>query len=264
MAVEQQAHRAVTVAGRVGMISYGVVHMVVGWLAVQVSLGEGGTADQKGAVQVIAAQPFGRVLLVLVAAGLVTFGIWQLSVAAQGYRWVGDQGKRWRKRAGAGARGVVALAIAAYAVQLLAGSGGSGEQPQQEFTARLLEVPFGRILVALVALVLIGIGVHRIHKGVTKKFLDNLDLSELPEQSRRLTTRLGQLGYPAKGVAIGIVGILLGLAALNRDPGEAGGLDKALRTLAAQPFGTVALLVVGVGLAAYGVYCLAAARSQRA
>jgi hypothetical protein len=267
VAVQQDAHQAVTVAGRVGMISYGVVHILVGWLAAQVALGESAKADQKGAVETIAAQPFGKVLLVLVAAGLVAFGAWQLYAAAQGYRWVGDNGKRWRKRAGAGARGVVALAVAVYAVTLLAGSGssggGQGGEPQKTFTARLLELPAGRVLVGAVALAVIAIGVHRIRKGFTKSFMDNLDTSKLPPETTRLTQRLGQVGYPAKGVAIGIIGILLGIAALHRDPDEAGGLDKALRTLAEQPFGTVALLLVAVGLAAYGVYCFAAARSQR-
>lgn len=266
MAVQQDAHRAVTAVGRVGMVSYGIVHILVGWLAAQVALGSGDKADQKGAVETIAAQPFGQVLLALAAAGLFAFGVWQLYVAAQGYRWVGDEGKRWRKRAGAGARGAVAVVIAVYAVQLLVGSGassGDSSEQQQELTAKVLELPAGRVLVGIVALVLIGIGAHRVRKGVTKKFLDNLDTSKLPPEARRLTTRLGQVGYPAKGVAIGIIGVLLGIAALHRNPEEAGGLDKALRTLAEQPFGTVALLLVAVGLAAYGVYCFAAARSQR-
>lgn len=266
MAVQQDAHQAVTIAGRVGMISYGIVHLIIGWLAAQVALGGGGEkADQQGAVEKIAEQPFGKALLVLVALGLVAFGVWQLYVAAQGYKWVSDNGKRLRKRIGAGSRGVIAVAIAIYAVKLLAGSGqqsGSGTQ-QKEFTAKLLELPFGRVLVAIVALAVIGVGVHRILKGVKKKFVNNLDLSKLPAEAVRLTTRLGQVGYPAKGIAIGIVGVLLGFAALHRNPDEAGGLDKALRTLAEQPFGPVLLFLVALGFVAYGVYCFAAARCQR-
>jgi len=253
-------------AGHVGMISYGIVHLLVGWLAIQVALGSGGQkADQRGAVETVAAQPLGTVLLILLVLGLVAFGLWQLFVAAQGYRWVADQGKRTRKRIGSAARGVVAIAVSIYAVQLLMGAGsqqGSGEQTQ-ELTAKVMSWPAGRWLVGLVALFLIGVGVSRIRKGLTKRFLENLDMSQLPEGTRRLTTRLGQIGYPAKGVAICVVGALLGLAAINHDPNEAGGLDKALRTLAAQPFGTFLLLVIGVGLIAYGVYCFAAARCQR-
>jgi len=268
VAVQQDAHRAVTVAGRIGMIAYGIVHLVIGWLAAQVALGSGEKADQKGAVETIAEQPFGKALLIVVAIGLVAFGVWQLYVAAQGYTWVQDKGKRLRKRAAAGGRGAISIAVAIYAVRLLSGSGSgsggqAGQEPQKEFTARLLDLPFGRLLVGIVALAVVGYGGYRIYKGLSKKFLHNHDLSKLPPEAKQLTTRLGQIGYPAKGIAVGIIGVLIGFAAINRNPDEAGGLDKALHTLAVQPFGTFLLLVVALGFAAYGVFCFAAARSQR-
>ncbi|HEY0640904.1 MAG TPA: DUF1206 domain-containing protein [Pseudonocardiaceae bacterium] len=265
MAVQHEAPHAVEVAGRIGMVCYGVVHLVIGWLAVQVALGSGDQqTDQAGAVSAIAEQPLGKVLLVLLAAGLVAYALWQFFAAAQGYRWVSDRSKRLQKRVEAGAHGVVAVAIVIYAVRLMQGSGGqSGDQQQQEFTAKLLDLPLGRLLVGLVALAVIALGVHRIHKGVSKNFLQDLDTARLPAGTTRLTTRLGQIGYPAKGVAIGIIGLLLGLAAVNRDPNQAGGLDKALHTLADQPFGTVLLVVVALGFVAYGAYCFVAARSQR-
>jgi hypothetical protein len=275
VAVERDAKRAVNWAGRVGMVCYGVVHLLIGWLAAQVAFGDRGRqANQKGAVQTVAAQPLGEVLLWILAIGLAAFGVWQLWVGARGYRWVGDKGKRTRKRIGSAARGLVALLVSGYALRLLlseggsgsgAGSGGSGsgESEQKELTARVLELPAGRVLVGATALVLIGIGISRILKGVRTKFVNNLDFSQLPPEARRPTIRLGQVGYPAKGLAIGIIGVLLGLAAVHRDPNQAGGLDAALRTLAAQPFGTILLIVVAVGFAAYGVYCFAAARAQR-
>lgn len=265
MTVEHETRRKIVWAGHVGMIAYGVVHLLIGWLALQVAFGGGGgeKADQRGAVEKIAEQPMGTFLLILLAVGLVAFGAWQLFAAAQGYRWVADKGKRTRKRIGAAARGLTALAVAIYAIRILMGSGQQSGEPQQEFTARLLGSTAGRLLLGLIALLLIGIGISRIRKGLTKKFLENLDMSQLPEGTRRLTTRLGQVGYPAKGTAIGIVGVLMGLATIRRDPNEAGGLDKALRTLAEQPFGTFVLILVGLGLIAYGVYCFAAARAQR-
>lgn len=68
----------------------------------------------------------------------------------------------------------------------------------------------------------------------------------------------------ARGVVFGMVAVLLGIAALAHDPSRSGGLDAALRTLAAQPFGTVLLIVVAAGVAAFGAYCFGAARAQRA
>ena len=265
MAVEQEARRTVIVAGHVGMVAYGIVHVLIGWLALQVALGGSGEkADQRGAVETIANQPFGTVLLILLALGLVAFGLWQAYVAAQGYRWVGDKGKRTRKRIGAGARALTAFFVAGYAVRLLMGAGRkSTDQTQQENASKLLSLPAGRLLLGLIAIGLIAVGVSRIRKGLKKKFVENLDLAKLPEGTQRLTIRLGQVGYPAKGAAIAIVGLLFGLAAVKADPNQAGGLDRALRTLAAQPFGTAMLVLIALGLFAYGAYCFAAARCQR-
>ena len=64
-------------------------------------------------------------------------------------------------------------------------------------------------------------------------------------------------------VAYAIVGILVLVAAITFDPNKAGGLDDALRTLAAQPFGAVLLVIVALGLAAYGVYCFFEARCRK-
>jgi len=45
------------------------------------------------------------------------------------------------------------------------------------------------------------------------------------------------------------------VAAVQFDPSKANGLDPALKALAAQPFGMFLLVVVAIGLAAYGVFC---------
>jgi hypothetical protein len=258
------ARRTMVQVGRAGMICYGVVHLLVAWLAAQIALsGSGQQADQRGAVETLAEQPLGMFLLIVLAVGLAAFGIWQLYVAAQGFRWVNDQKKRLEKRLGALARGVISVLVAAYAVRILTGRGQQSQDPQQEFTARLLAAPAGRLLVGLIAIAVIAVGVSRIVKGVRKKFIEDLDLSQLPQNTQRMTIRIGQIGYPAKGTSIAIIGLLLGLAALRANPGEAGGLDKALRALAAQPYGTFLLLLVAVGLAAFGVYCFASARARR-
>jgi hypothetical protein len=75
--------------------------------------------------------------------------------------------------------------------------------------------------------------------------------------------RLGMFGYLAKGVVLAVVAVLLGFAAFSANAQQAGGLDAALHTLAGQPFGPVLLIVVALGLAAFGVYCFAVAKAHR-
>jgi hypothetical protein len=250
--------------GRIGMACYGVVHLVIAYLALQVAFGDSEQADQKGALQQVGSTAFGQVLLWILAIGLVLFGLWQFLMAATGYEWVSG-GKRTRKRIGAAARGVVVIVLGFTAFRIATGSGGggSGNQSQQEFTAKLLQLPFGRALVVIAAAAVLGVAIAAGIKGYKKKFLEDLNTTELPGKTKRWVGWLGTTGYLAKGVVFTVVAILLAIAGFQADPNKAGGLDAALKTLAAQPFGTVLLTVVALGLAAFGAYCFGAAWAHK-
>ncbi|MBB5889185.1 DUF1206 domain-containing protein [Kutzneria kofuensis] len=261
---QAETSRPVQIIGRLGMSGYGVVHLVVAWLAAQVAFGGGGEADQKGAVSAIAAQPFGEVLLWILAVALLGFGLWQLLAAAAGYQWMQDEKKRLRRRLGVAGRGVVVLGLAAYAIKLtVSGGGSSGNQGEQDATATLLGLPAGQALVVAVAVViLIAAGVIA-YRGASRKFLEDLELTKLPPKTGHIVELLGIVGYIAKGVAYGVIGVLTAIAAITADPSQTGGLDKALHTLAGQPFGVVLLVAVALGFAAFGVYCFGDARCRR-
>ncbi|MEU7786053.1 DUF1206 domain-containing protein [Amycolatopsis sp. NPDC049159] len=250
--------------GRIGMACYGVVHLVIAYLALQVAFGDSEQADQKGALQQIGSTAFGQILLWIVAVGLILFGLWQFLMAATGYEWVSG-GKRTRKRIGAAARGVVVIALGFTAIRIATGSGGGGSsnQSQQEFTAKLLQLPAGPALVVIAAACVLGVAIAAGVKGAKKKFLEDLNTNELPGKTKRWIGGVGTTGYLAKGVVLAIVAILLAIAGFNADPGKAGGLDAALKTLVAQPFGPVLLVVVALGLAAFGAYCFGAAWAHK-
>ncbi len=257
---------AVQVLGRIGMGCYGLVYLLIGYLAVRIAVGGGGQeADGRGAVAEVGSTPLGGVLLWVLAAGLVAYGLWQALLAAVGYTWIDKQRQRVAKRVKSGARCLVGISLGVYAARLAAGAGeqGSGDQKQQELTARLLALPAGPFLVIVAAVIVLGVAVASVVNGVRRSFERDLDLSTLPSGTRRWVERLGRIGYVARGVVFGMVAVLLGIAALAHDPSRSGGLDAALRALAAQPFGTVLLIVVAAGVAAFGVYCFGAARAQR-
>jgi hypothetical protein len=264
-ASEARHSTPVQVLGRIGQVCYGVVHLVICYLAIRIAFGDSGKeADQQGAVATIAQGTFGLILLWVLAIGLLAFAVWQFLLAATGFQWIEAGRKRVTKKIGAVVRGVVALAIAAYAIKFAVGSGGqSGNGQKQEMTAKLLSLPTGRVLVGIIALVVIGSGIAQVVNGFRKSFMKDLDTGKLPQGTQQWVRRSGVAGYIAKGVAIGVVGILLGSAALDSNAGKAGGLDAALRTLGQQPFGVVILIAVALGFAAYGVYCFGAARCQR-
>jgi Domain of Unknown Function (DUF1206) len=248
---------------RIGLIAYGVVHLLLAWLALQLAWGGGSgqSADQAGALATLAEQPLGRPLLWLLAVGLVALAAWQ---AAEVLRWRGRlsssgdaRKKAVEKIVKAVAKAVLYAALAVLAVRTATGGGGGGGQQQ---VSGVFGWPAGRWLVGLIGLVVIGVGVYLVHKGTSKKFLEEVDLGSASPQATRLVTRLGQAGFPAKGVSLGVVGGLLVYAAVTFDPARATGLDGALRTILGAPFGKVLLTLVAIGIAAFGAYCFVRAR----
>lgn len=253
--------KTLEVLARVGLVAYGLVHLLVGWLALQVAWGGSKqNADQSGALKEIAQKPFGSVLLWLVAVGLAALAVWQASEAIWGDTESEDKKKRLARKGKAAARAVIYLALGISAAQFAIGSGKSSSQSQQNTTQGVLSLPGGRFIVAVAALVIIGVGGALMYRGVKKKFLKDIDTSSLSPSARQTITRLGQIGYVAKGVGLAVVGLLFGYAAITFDPNKARGLDGAMRTIAAQPFGQILLTAVALGFVAFGLFALAQSR----
>lgn len=242
----------------VGLVSYGLVHVVMAWIAVRLAWGGGGgEASSQGALQEMAQQPLGTVLLGVVAVGLFALVVWRGLEAAIGHGHL-DGAKRVSKRVGSAGKALVYLALGFSAAKVALGSGGGGGETEETVTSRLLGVPFGRVLVVVVGLVVIGIGVAQIVKGANKTFTE--DLTGGVGSS---TLRLGTAGYVAKGIALAIVGGLFGWAAITYDADKAGGIDAALKTIQGQPFGGILLTVMALGILAFGLYCFSWSRNAR-
>ncbi|WP_210479202.1 DUF1206 domain-containing protein [Naasia sp. SYSU D00948] len=235
---------------RVGYLVAGLLHILIGILAITVALGGGGQADQSGALATIAQNPGGALLLWIIVVGLVALGLWQvleaLTVSDP------DRKKRVGKRVKEAGKAIAYLAIGLTALRFATGGGESSEQSAEGAAAGLLASPLGVAAVLAVALIAIGIGVAFIASGVRKKFLEHVSVP--PGGAGRAVPLLGQVGYVAKGVAVVVIGLLFGAAAFTHDPNRAGGLDGALKALAALPFGVVVLVVVGLGFVAYGLF----------
>jgi hypothetical protein len=250
---------------RVGLIAYGLVHLLVAWLALQLAWGGGGgSTDQSGAMATLAKEPFGKPLLWVLAAGLLALAVWQLAEVLR-YRSQLHASGDARKKAvttivKAVAKTVVYLALAVTAVRFATGSGTSSSGQQQQTVGGVLGWPGGRFLVGVAALVLIGIGAYHVRKAIRSSFLKEIDTAQASPAERRVIERLGQVGYPAKGIALALVGVLLGWAAITFDPARARGLDGAMRTILAAPAGQWLLTVVALGIAAFGVFCFFRAR----
>jgi len=246
--------------GQVGVAAIGIVYLLLAWIAVQVAFGGSSkSADNSGALKELAGRPFGRWLLAAMAAGLFAFAVWQVVLAIVGYD-TEQGGKLIFKRAGAGAKAVFGTLLGVQALKLVIGSGSSksSSQQQADWTGKLLGAPAGRALVVLVGLAVLGFAGYLIYEGVEKKFLKKLEGSPGPG-----ITKLGQAGWIARGVAFGVLGVLMVIAGIKHQPEQARGLDQALKTLAGAPYGKWVLTVVALGLASYGVFQVVTARQHK-
>ena len=255
--------RAVEIGARVGLACYGVTHLLIAWLALQIAFGGGGgeQANQKGAFQQLTDNTFGKILLWIIVVGFVAVGLWRLGQAIWGYRYVSDKKKQLRKRGTSAFKAVVFFTLTVLAVRTAIGSGGGGNG-QQQATAGVLGLPGGQWIVGLVGLGIIVAGGSKIYAGWKKKFEDDMNMPS-DQKTRQAVERTGQIGYIAKGVSIAVIGVLVVIAAIQFDPAKAAGLDAALRSLAQTPLGPWLLVVVALGLAAYGVFCWFDAKYHR-
>ncbi len=249
--------------GRIGLVGYGLVHLVVAWLALHVAFGvPDAPPDAVGAVGTIARTPGGVFALLVAVIGLLAFALWQLTAAAIGFRWVHGN-ERMRKRVGAVMKSIAVSALAGIVIDYLMGLG-SADGTVQQFAARVLELPAGRVLLGLGAVALIGIAGAMTYTGVRRTFMGDLDVRRLAPGVRNAIEVAGAAGHLARALAIGVVAGLAGAAALFADPAWAGGLDTALRALGSTVAGAWLLAVVAAGFAAFGLFCIADAATRRA
>lgn len=252
------AHRRVQRLGRVGYLTYGLVQLVVAWLALQLAWGTApDEASTAGALQTMARQPIGGVLLWVLAAGLAVLAVWQLLMAV-----TRNQGAWATTSAAAAGTAYAALAVIAGRFALRgSGAEGSGDSGEKA-AATLFDLPAGQWVVAIIGVGIAALGVRHVVKGVRSGFVDDLEPRATRGTRGTAIVWLGRLGYSARGTSYVVVGALFVTAALTRDPDDAGGLDEALLTLKQQPGGQVVLTGVALGFAAYGLFCFARARYE--
>jgi hypothetical protein len=244
---------------RLGVVTYGLVHLVVAWLLLRLAFGDSaGAPSGSGAFRELAQAPLGRFLLYGVAIGFFALVAWQAVEAAFGFRRE-PRTSRVLLRVLAGIKALLFGAIGVNAFMVAAGSsaGGSGTDGP---TARLMSLPAGPAIVGATGVVIVAVAVGMAWFGLAGKFRENLSDEGEAGSSGRSYVVLGTVGYVSKGVAVALVGALFGYAALTHDPDKSGGLDQAVREVLEKPYGNPAVVVIAVGIACFGVFCFALAR----
>lgn len=244
---------AVRVLARVGLAAIGVLHILIGVIALAVAFGARGDADQSGALQAVVAVPGGLFVLWAVIVGLIFLALWQILQAVTAHK----RGEKVTEIA----KCVVYAALAGIAISIASGGRSDASNSEKSMSAKLLGMPGGVFLLAAIGLAVVAVGVVFVVNGVTHRFERDLRLP--PNRWATVTTTLGRVGYVAKGIALVIVGGLVVFGAITSDPEKAGGLDGSLKALSQVPFGVFLLVLIALGLIAYGVFWCVRAYASR-
>ena len=247
---------------RAGFVARALIYAIIGILALKLALGQGGkVTNQQGALHTVAHQPFGKLLLTLVAVGLGGYSLWRFVRAAIGH---GPEGSDTGfERIAALGSGIAYGTMCAIAIEILVGAGTSSAGNVKKTAAGILGWPAGVWIVAIAGGVMIVAGLYQGYCGITQKFLEDSKTSEMGPRIREWIRWLGTIGHLARMVVFGLVGIFLVRAAIDYKPRDAVGLDGALAKIVHGSYGPLALGVVAAGLIAFALYSLTDARYRK-
>ena len=259
-AASAEGSSVLRVLARAGFVVLGVVHAIIGVLAFAITRDpDGAEADQTGALLTIARTPVGGVLLWLIAIGFLALCVWEVleTVLVPG----DDRARRWVRRIPEFAKAATYAIIGVLALIFALGGRPSAAETGYDVSASLIAVPGGSWLLIAVGLTTLAIGISFFVGGVLRRYRR---LLRMPSGAARRTVDIvGVAGYVGKGIALGVVGVLVVVGAAMADPRAASGLDGALTELVTKPYGEILVWAAGAGFILYGAFCLLRARYAR-
>jgi hypothetical protein len=241
---------------RFGFVARGLIYVIIGALALQFAVGAGGaTATPTSAIALIGRQPLGKLLLVITAAGLAGYSLWGFVRAILDPLGRGTNAKGLIDRAGFLFSGVsYGLLLIPTVLTLLNKPGASTAGGTAGVPAALLTGPFGKWLVVAFGLFWIMAGAGQLVTAFVGHFTRDLKTSTMSAEEVRAATWLGRIGFAARGVVFGLIGLIILQTAFAVGARQAEGFDGALAALAHAPYGEILLGAVAIGLIVFGVY----------
>lgn len=250
---------------RVGYGARGLVYLSLGLVTLLAAIDVvGASVGTTGAVGAVAEQPLGRLWLLGLGLGLWAFVLWRVLQSVFDADREGTSRKALLLRAGQASSGVFYALLAATVFEVLdeieTNPAADDIAENQDKAAALLALPFGDWILIGAGLVIAGVGVGNILKGIGKDFGEDLDCST--SLGKRFAV-LARAGYVARGLAYLPLALFVVLAGFRAQADDVTSFGGSLDALEAQPGGSVILGLVAVGLMAFGLFALIEARYRR-
>jgi hypothetical protein len=252
---------ALNAFARLGLVVRGIVYIVIGAIAVMMALGVGRhSPDSTGAIEAIATKPFGFLLLWILVIGFLGLAVWRFVQAAVKRLNPADGHRISSFLFG------VAYAIFFYSTLMFVVHGREptgSDAAARDYTSQVLSHDGGQILVALVGIALVVIGIVMAIWGLSAKFTERLRMGWMSNSTQDAVVRFGQAGYVARGAVVAGIGVAAVDAATTYKAARAEGIDGVLRSFASTDFGPWLLILVALGLIAFGILSFLEARWRR-
>ncbi len=273
VAITDQGRRVATasspkieILARVGFASKALLYVVVGVLAVRAAAGMGGQmTGTKGALREIVDHPFGKALLIVMGVGLLGYAVWRVIQGFADPERKGRDAKGLAVRGSYVVRGILhaLLAVQAFRIASAHGSGSSAAQDgaaARQASSQAMQLPFGTWLVILGGMSVACFGLYQMYRAWESKLSKQLDFPRLRHEAGDWAVPVSRFGIAARGVVFVMIGVLLVSAGRHHNASQAGGIGEAFAALERAPYGRTVLLVVALGMVAYGAYVAIQAR----
>jgi hypothetical protein len=269
---ERRAGRAARVSARIGYVARGVFYAVLAYLTVRIAtlsppsaqaarhsgagVGSGGRpANANGALSLVSETLLGKIALAVAALGFFLLAVVRLRAA-----WMDHESGRMRRLSVAG-QGLLYLALTWVPISYLAGNRSTGtEKQQRRETARLLGIPGGAVILAVIGVFVIAVCAWQLRGVLKQDFTDGLRLAGEAPWVRRLARISGTVGIAGRALVFVPIGIWLLVTAFTFNPKNSHGLDSELLSLAGSWEGLTILACIAVVMAVFAVYSFVEAR----
>ena len=248
-----------------GYAAKGVIYFLIGVLAIEAAiLPERKAAGTYNALKHLSVQPLGSIVLCILGIALVGYVLRRLLQAviypghAQGFGFTNIL-----QRIGYIMSSLSYAGIAYSAISIVFKLGKYNDHIQEWVEQLFDHVIAGEAIVFVAGVGVAGVGIGYLYGAYTGSYISQFASPDIDYRLEYCAKWLGKIGIAARGVAFVVTGMCLILASVSSDSDLAGGLQKAFRILAEQPFGWLWLGLIGSGFIAYGVYMFVAARYRQ-
>ncbi|MDC7994088.1 DUF1206 domain-containing protein [Altibacter sp. HG106] len=236
---------------RFGMVAKGMVYALIGALTTLAAFNLGGSrSGQSTVLEFLARQPYGMVLLIVIAVGLFGYAFFRCYEAFYNTEEGWNELKGAVKRIGFLVSAIFYGALGVSATTMVISSNSNaGDTP---YIQQLLDTPYGNYIIAFIALCILGKGLFQFYKAYSKKFKEEVQESSLSRKAQKVLIRAGVIGFSARGVVSSIVAYLLFKVSLGSKDSMDGKVEAF--NFLQNTFGAAVMGIVALGLVSYGIF----------